>query len=330
MPANLPPQYYETERRYREAKTHQEKLTILQEMLAIMPKHKGTEKLQADVKSRISKLKKLMAQGKKAGPRHANIFSIERSGAGQAILIGPPNAGKSQIISVLTNASPEVAPYPFSTQKPAPAMMPFEDIQIQLVDTSPITEQYLEPWLVGLVRATDLVLLTVDLLSDSPIEETEVVNSRLYDSKVELVREARDPPYHDGYVEKSTIMVANKNEGAVASGNLAELRESFSDTFPIVAISADQLHGLDELKLTIYSSLKIARVYTKEPGKPADQRDPVVIHKGSTVQDVAESIHKDFAQNLKYARIWGKGTYDGQRVERGHVVADGDILEFHI
>ncbi len=329
MPANLPPQYYEAERRYRQAKTEEDKLSCLQEMLAIMPKHKGTDKLQADLRRRISKLKKLASQQKKSSKR-AQVFKVEKEGAGQLVLIGPPNVGKSQILASLTNANPEIAPYPFTTQKPLPGMMPYDHIQIQLVDVPPISPDYMEFWVPGIVRNSDGALLVVDLSSDDLIDQTEMVIKRLEDSKVSLEMEEKPIDPRDGIAHKKTLILANKNETEKAKGNLEFLREFYKDKFPIFSFSAATKENLSDLKKTIYDLLGIIRVYTKEPSKKPDYSEPIILKKGGKLLDAALSIHKDFARELKYARIWGKEKYDGQMVQKDYPLQDEDVVEFHI
>jgi ribosome-interacting GTPase 1 len=329
MPANLPPQYFEAERRYRQAKEPREKLKILQEMFAIMPKHKGTDKLQADLKFRISKLKKEMQQKRKTARRGDQYF-VDKEGAAQVVLIGAPNVGKSQILSSVTNATPEVAPYPYTTLKPLCGMIPFENIQIQLVDTPPISSDFMEPWLSGIIRNADLVMLVVDLGSDNMRGETETVFRRLDEYKIQLKTEEKETNPLDGIAHKKTSLLANKSDSETSEENLTFLEELYGQRFPIFTISAQKGTHIEELKRYIFERLQILRVYTKTPGEKADFEDPVILNVGSTLLDAARTIHKDFARNLKYARIWGTGVYDGQMVQKDFVLKDGHVVEFHI
>jgi ribosome-interacting GTPase 1 len=329
MPANLPPQYYETEKRYRAAKDPQEKLKILHEMFAIMPKHKGTDKLQADIKYKISKLKKEILQKKKAA-RRGDQFYVEREGAAQVVLTGPANAGKSRILASLTNATPEVAAYPYSTVKPLCGMMQFENIQIQLVDTPPIAAEYMEPWLAGIVRNCDLVLLVADLGSETMAEEIEAVFRRLEGYKIILEREEGEINPADGIAHKKTVILGNKSDLPLFETSLRSLRESYGDRIPIFHISAEEGANLKELKRYIFDTLQILRVYTKTPGKKADYQDPVILKVGSTLLDAAREIHKDFARGLKFARLWGEGVFDGQMVQKDFILKDGHVVEFHL
>jgi hypothetical protein len=181
MPANLTQQYLKAEAEYRRASTPEEELECLQVMLRELPKHKGTDKLNAELKQKISKVKKELqqpqAKGKRGGVR------ILRQGAGRAVIIGGPNAGKSQLLRSLTRATPEVAPYPFTTTEPTPGMMPWEDVMVQLIDTPPITSDYLDPVTQGLIRGADLVLLMVDLGLDDGIDGLQAVLDHVVSTK---------------------------------------------------------------------------------------------------------------------------------------------------
>lgn len=329
MPANLPPQYYEAERRYRLVKTNQERLAILKEMWAIMPKHKGTDKLQADLKAKISRLKREM-QKKTGVGKSTYSHHIAREGAAQVVLLGPSNVGKSQIIASLTDASPQVAPYPFTTRDTVVGMMKFENINIQLVDTPPITREYMEPWLSEIIREADLVLLTADLGRDSLLEDIETLVRKLEESKIKLVARGPEVKVTQEMRYKMAIIGANKRDLPNANKRLKTLKDVYSDKFSIYSLSATSRAGLDHLKEKIYKALNIIRVYTKSPGKGADRSEPIILKKGSRVMDAARAIHKDFANKLRYARMWGSGKFEGQKVQKDHPLEDGDILEFHI
>jgi len=329
MPANLPPQYYEAEKRYRDARTNEERLAILKEMWAIMPKHKGTDKLQGDLKAKISELKKEMQKPRTAG-RRTYSRRVPRQGAAQVVLIGSPNVGKSQILSRLTKATPQVAPYPFTTQEPQVGMIEFEDIKIQLIDTPPITSDFIQPWLPPIIRSADLVLLVVDLGRDEVLEEVDEVVRRLEESRIKLVSDEPEGVGLFGDAYKKTIILGNKSDLEGAGPNLEALKGLYADKFPIISASSKDSGNGIRLKKEIYQTLNIIRVYTKEPGKPADLKDPVVLKKGSIVLDAAKAIHKDFAHNLRYVRMWGSSKFDGQQVDRDHPLKDGDIVEFHL
>ena len=323
MPANLPPQYFEAERRYRTAKEPEEKIEALQAMLAIMPKHKGTDKLHAELRRKIAKFSH-ETERKYATARRAGFY-IRKEGAEQVILIGPPNVGKSQILAVLTEATPEIADYPFTTKVPMPGMMKFEDIQIQLVDTPPIGHKEIRILLANTLGGTDLIAITVDL-SLEPLSQLENTLLDLKEARIEPKDMGQITP---GSYPKKMLVIGNKNDQEGSYDNWRVLHSQHARFFPMVSISARESTGLQELRKAIYDTLDIIRVYTKTPGSRADFSNPMVLQKGSTVEEAAGSIHKDFRTNLKYAVIWGSGKYEGQRVARRHMLQDKDIIEFH-
>ena len=326
MPANLPPQYFEAEKRYRAAREPEEKIAALEAMLAIMPRHKGTDKLHAVLRQKIAKFSQ-EAEKKYATARRAGFY-IKTEGAGQVMLVGPANVGKSQLLAAVTEAIPEIAEYPFTTKTPMPGMMKFEDIQIQLVDTPPIGYKEVKVLLSNVLRNADLIAIVIDL-SREPISQVESALQGLGEARIEPLTDDGTQVTPGSYPRRMLI-VGNKNELAGSNANWERLRSKYAKLFPLVSISAREGVGLEEFKRAVYQALNIIRVYTKTPGSKADLTDPMILEKGSTLEEAAESLHKDFYQNLKYAVVWGSGKYDGQRVSKGHVLQDGDIVEFHI
>ena len=325
MPANLTPQYLEADKRFKAARTLEEKIAVLEEMLSLIPKHKGTEHLQGDLKRRLAKLRGEAEQARRR--RGGFSISVDREGAGQVVLVGPPNTGKSALLRSLTNAQPEVGEYPFTTRRPIAGMMQFINIQIQLVDLPAISEEYMEPWVPSLVRPADLALLVVDLTSGSLLEDVETVIGILDRSKVALVPLGSPPP-PTGWASLETLIVANK--GDAGEGSVEILRSYYASRFAVHAVSAQTSVGLEPLRRMIYDGLKIVRAYSKPPGKEPSMQAPIVLRKGNTIVEMAATIHKDFAQQLKFARVWGGTKFSGQRVQRDYVVQEGDIVELHI
>ncbi len=327
MPANLTPQYLEADRRFKAAKTIEEKVAALEEMLSLIPKHKGTEHLQGDLKRRLAKLR---AEAEQARRRRGGFStSVDREGAGQVVLVGPPNAGKSSLVACLTKAQSEVGDYPFTTRRPIAGMMQFVNIQIQLVDLPAVSDEYMEPWVPSLVRPADLALLIADLASPSVLEDLEKVIAILDRRKVALVSPGSPPP-PTGWAHVPTLLLANKADTASAETVLEILRSEYRSRFPVHAVSAQTGRGLEPLRRTIYDGLRIVRVYSKPPGKEPSMQSPVVLPRGSTIVEMAAAIHKDFARQLKYARVWGGTKFSGQRVQRDYVVQEGDVIELHI
>lgn len=331
MPANLTPQYQKAEEEYRRAQTAEEKLECLRKMMQLLPKHKGTEKMQADLKQRISRTKQELDHERKTGKKGPS-FRIPREGAGQAVIVGAPNSGKSQLLAALTHAHPEVAPYPFTTHAPQPGMMSWEDVAVQLIDTPPITGDYLEGYLAGMIRGADVAVLVVDLSTDDGAEQADTVCRRLAQAKTFLVRQlpAIDDQDATGVGYTQTLLAANKLDSAGAADRLTVVDSLFGGQFPVFPVSAAAGTGLETLRQAIYESLHVIRVYSKLPSKPPEMQRPFTCPAGSTVIDVARLVHKDFAENLKYARLWGTGVFPGQPVKRDHALHDRDVIELHV
>jgi ribosome-interacting GTPase 1 len=334
MPANLTQDYLDAEHRLQSATDPQERLEILEEMLRVIPKHKGTDKLQADLKRKISKTR---AELKKRGPAGRKRVShhVPREGAGQIAVAGPPNAGKSSLVRAITSADPEVAPYSFTTRSPIPAMMPFEDVQVQLVDLPPVSDTYMEFWVPSIIRAADAVMLVVDLSDDgAPLVGTEETLTILQQAKIRLVGDPESPPpwaeEEKGVALKKALMVCSKCDRPEAADNLEILLEFFGDHMPHLVVSPENGSGLDPLRETLFRMLGKIRVYSKAPGKPPSMATPFTLRDGARVIDFARQVHKDFAEGLQHARVWGSGKFDGQKVPRDHVLSDRDVVELNI
>lgn len=325
MPANLPPQYFEAEKRFRTAREPEDKIAALQTMLAVMPKHKGTDRLHGDLRRKIARFSQ-EAERKLATARSTGFY-IRREGAGQVMLVGPANAGKSQLLASLTDALPEIAEYPFTTQTPVPGMMRFGDIQIQLVDTPPLGHKEVRVLLANTLRNADVIAIVIDL-SLEPLIQAEAALQALSEARIEPLSD--DIPEAPGTYPRRMLIVGNKDDLPESRANWERLHAHYAQLFPLISVSAREGSGLEEFKTAIYRTLNILRVYTKTPGSKADLSDPLILDQGSTVEKAAESLHKDFRQNLKYAVVWGSGKYDGQRVSKAHILQDGDVVEFHI
>ena len=330
MAANLTPQYLEAEAEYKKAQNADERLACLRKMYALLPKHKASEKLQAELKTKISDARDEAERDRHKAKKGGVSYKIPKQGAGQCVLVGAPNAGKSRLLTRLTRATPEVAPYPFTTREPCAGMMDWEDVKVQLVDLPPITADVMEGYVSSLVRVADAALLLVDLADDDGPFAAEAVLEKLAGTKTVLVHEppAAVEDYSIEYVR--TLLVANKFDADGAADRLEVVRELFGPRFPIHVISADNGTGLDELRDAIYRFLNVIRVYTKQPGKPPDLSSPFTCPAGSSLVEFAGVVHRDFAEKLKSARIWGTGVFDGQTVKRDHVLHDKDVVELHV
>jgi ribosome-interacting GTPase 1 len=330
MAVNLPPHYHDAEARYKKAQNPEDKLAALKEMWVLLPKHKASEKVQADLKTKISELTDQIEHAKTAPKKAApGTFKFPRQGAGQVVLVGPPNAGKSLLLTKLTKAAPAVAPYPFTTREPVPGMMDHEDVRVQLIDLPPVTADHYDHFVTDVTRASDAALLFLDLADDDGPAATLAAVDRLTLARRELVPPGSPPPDDPAVYALPTLVVANKADDEAADIRLEIAREALGGRFPMHVVSAERGDGLAELRKAVYDVLGVIRVYTKQPGKPADMTNPFTPPVGSTVADVAGRVHKDLEDAVKSARVWGAGVHDGQTVGRDHVLHDGDVVELH-
>ena len=315
MPANLPPTYYKLKHEHEAAKTDAERLVLLEEMLRIIPKHKGSEKVVADLRRRIARIKKgESATGGKKGARKGYSEHIPKQGAGQIVLLGPPNSGKSQLLATFTKAKPDVSPTPYTTTTPLIGMLRYENIQFQLIDTPSLMPDFVSPTVLTLARNADLVLIVINLASDELLEDLEMVLTVLDAA---------------GLREEKPLVVGNQLDAPDADARLEILTEFYGESVQLYPISALTGDGKDDLLRGLYGALDILRIYPKAPGKPLERENPIVLPIGATVLDAATGLHKDFAE-FRFARIWGPQWHDGQPVSRNDVVYDGDVVEFHL
>lgn len=325
MPANLTPAYFEAEKRFRAAETPEEKIEALNEMLRVMPKHKGTDGLRAELRTKIAKLQK-EASRQQATSKKGSVYYIPKEGAGQVALVGLTNSGKSRLMAAVTSAHVEVGDYPYTTRMPQPGMMKYENVQIQLVDMPPITDQEARPWFAAILRATDALMLVIDLEVDPVAEAGELLREI---AKYRMGLEGYADISEEVLFHKRSLIVGAKSDLDPSGENFAALKSQYGGVIPLLAVSATVGSGLDKMRKEAFDLLGVIRVYTKSPGTNADMSDPMVVKRGSTLEDAAEAVHKDFRRNLKYALIWGSGKFPGQKVKKDHIVQDGDILELH-
>jgi ribosome-interacting GTPase 1 len=326
LPANLTPVYHAAEERFREAKTKEEKIAALEEMLAVIPKHKGTDHLQADIKRRIAKLRD--EGDEKGAVKSGDPFLIPKEGAGQVVLLGFPNTGKSALVGALTRAKVMVADYPFTTAMPVSGMMSFEDILIQLVDLPPVTAEEMPKGMAGTLRLADLVVITLDGGADDCLDQWQGCLDLLNEKRILEI-----PGENDGPNTKSPaniLAVMTKYDMAGAGERLQMLEEMIPPGWLFTTASVNDPDSLTRLRKDIFERLQIIRVYSKIPGKDAERANPFVLKTGQTVLDMAAKVHRDFPDKLKYAKVWGSAKFPGQSVEKDFPLADGDIVELHV
>jgi ribosome-interacting GTPase 1 len=328
MPANLTPEYQQAEARYREATTPAEKLAALEEMLRTLPKHKGTEKMQADLKRKISQMRQAGGKKKSGGK---DPYHIPPQGAGQVLLLGAPNTGKSSLMAALTDAPVKVAEFPFSTPLPVPGIAYHEDVPIELVDLPPITPQHVPGAMIGAIRNTHIVGVVGNLAHDTVLEDLDNVLRILAERHIELRSSAALPEGEPGGTAyKKGLVIATGCDQDAAADNLELVRELIADRLKIVVVSSTTRENLGGLVATLFELLHVVRVYAKPPGKEPDKSAPFVLAAGSTVLDLARHIHKELASEFKRARLWGEGAFPGQPVHHDHVLHDKDVVEIHM
>lgn len=320
--------YHKAEREYRRAQSVAEQVECLQIMLRLLPKHKGTDKLQADLKSKLSEARQNLQQQANA-PKTGHTFRLPRQGAGRVVIVGGPNCGKSRLLKELTHADPEVAEFPFTTREPLPAMMNFNGAQVQLVDTPPVTVGQLEPWMLNLVRTADAAVLVFDGSSDDAVEETAAVIREFSDRKTRFATTTGFDETSFAVVNIRTLLVVTHANDADCSIRMELLAEAIDLNVPALEVEFTDKATEVTLRERIFEQLSLIRVFTKPPGQDADLTSPLTIPVDGTVETLAMQIHADLAANLKHAKIWSNVGHDGQIVGRDHRLRDGDIVELH-
>jgi hypothetical protein len=227
----------------------------------------------------------------------------------------------------LTHATPAVGDYPFTTREPIPGMMPFEDIAFQLVDLPPLSEQHAESWLFDLIRYADLLWVVVD--GERAIEGVDEARRVLESHNIGIYPAGTTPRYFTAAVQKKALVVATGLDKPGVADAVPVMEELLESRWPVSAVSCPQGTGLDELKRRTFEAFDVMRVYTKQPGKPRDGSAPFALPRGATIGDLVVRIHKDLLETMKFARVWGTSAFDGQAVQREHVLADRDVVEIH-
>lgn len=189
MPANLPPEARKKWHEASMARRPQEKIQRLQEFMSLVPKHKGTENLRAQVKRKMALLRREIEEKKqkRAGVGGPRIF-VEKEGDAQIVILGPTNVGRSSLLSLLTNSKVEVSSYPFTTKEPTPGMFNYQDLQFQMVEAPALMEGSAEGGAWGLqtltsARNSDGLILMVDL-SQNPAVQLSLILRELEKARI--------------------------------------------------------------------------------------------------------------------------------------------------
>ncbi len=308
MPINAGYEYGQAEKKVLEAKTLQEKIKALEELLSVSPSHKGAEKLRLEIKTKISKLREKVEKerSKKAG---GFSLSIKKEGAAQVALVGLTNSGKSFILNKLTGAKVEIADYAFTTKMPEIGVMDYNGVKIQLVEVPAIFQGFMDsekgPSFLSIARSADLVVIVIDGTEDCE-KDLKIITGEFNKAYVALKKVKQEKTE---YEIKKCVVVVNK------------VMKNFKCPYPVCWV--------DDLKQGIWNMLDLIYVQTKLPGKKPDW-PPVALKVGSSLLDLAGIVHKDFVKNFKYARIWGKSVkHNSSAVGLEHVLKEGDIVEIH-
>ncbi|SVB16295.1 uncharacterized protein METZ01_LOCUS169149 [marine metagenome] len=328
MPANLTPQYRLAEQWYKQATTLPEKIDALRDMMAIIPKHKGTEHLRAGLRSRMSKHVHELENPKGSVGGGTQPFNIRKEGIGQSVLIGLANSGKSELLNALTGMRAKVGDYQFTTQIPNVGMIQFENVRIQLIDPPSLEFPDTKTQVYGLIRNADTFIFVVDLTTDAT-KQAEDLCEILETYGFDFYECSQDVTDDNKRLKKMVSILANKWDSEGAAVVWKQLERSFGSRFPLLRTSCLDGTGLDNVGQMLFKQLGRMRIYTRMSKGDVDYQNPIVLEQGSTVSDAGERLHKKWKTGVKYASLWGSGKFDGQRVSREYVLSDGDIVELH-
>ena len=242
MTANLSPEYKDAEARYKKATSFEDKLRALEDMIAWIPKHKGTEKMQADLKTRLARMREEGEQRRKGGGGKSTQLQVDREAEAMAMLLGPPNSGKSSLLAALTNAHPRIASYAFTTRNPNIGVLKLSDAELVLADIPGIIEGASGGAGLGLrflkhVNRTRALAFLVDLGEADPGRTLRVLEKELKSYNPELLTRPR-------------LVVGTKLDLEGAEGRLEELRRAAGPR-QVHAISVWSGQGLEALRAAL-------------------------------------------------------------------------------
>jgi len=367
MPTNVSFEYAIAESKYDAAKTDDEKIIALQDMISKAPSHKGGENLRKELSRKLSALKTRIIKQAAAAKKSGNTINIKKEGAGQIVVVGLPNSGKSTFLSYFTNAKPLIAPYPFTTKRPEVGVLNFGGAIIQLIEVPSFLEnQELATQVYSMMRVADAIILVI---KDGSKDELDVLITKLERKDVFITH---DKPKIDiirseyngvSFVNEQNLLIPKeqaveflKNAGFRSHNIILNEKTSLDDLVRLinpracfvktVAVSMPftktikpfvyrniqtfDLSQKQEITEEIFRLINKNIIHTKKPGQKADTNEPLVLDQGATVLDAAKAIHKTFAKNLKYARVWGSTKFPGMTVSKNYVLKNKDVVEFTI
>ncbi len=300
MPINASYEYINAEKVYLNAKTLDEKIVALEEMIRKAPRHKGSENLLAELKTRLKKFKEKKEKSKKIGK---TSFKGVRKEGFQVVLLGLPNSGKSSLLAKLTNAKPKISEHPFTTKEPEIGTLDYQEVKAQIIDLSSIGSDFLD---IGIKNTADLIIIVANNLND--VDKIIPLTTKSYGKR----------------------LIAITKSDLLSQEELRKLEEKIrSKRLNAIIISCYNNHNINILKESIFHAMNVIRIYTKEPSKPVSTI-PIVLPANSSVKDAAESILKGFSLKVKETRATGPSSkFPNQKVGLSHVLKDKDIVEFH-
>lgn len=297
MTTNPGYEFINAEKKFLAAKTIEEKIACLEEMIKTAPKHKSSENLMANLKTRMAKLKAM--QEKEKGKKKGRSQGVKREGDAQVTILGFTKSGKSSLLAALTEAKPKISDVPYTTLVPEIGALHLDGIIVQLVELP----ARFDGEIMSIVKTSDIVIILVTSLSEL-IELASIMKKE--------------------NVQTKRIVVLNKIDTLPED----EMKK-FAAVNPI-KISATHNIGLEELKKRIFDLIGLMRIYTKEPGKKSSER-PIILRNGESIRDLAEKIRKDFPERFIKAIVWGKSAkFPGQTVGIEHRLMDKDIVELYL
>lgn len=359
MPTNVSIEFQKAKSKYESASTLAERIAALQEMRRTAPHHKGAENLRAEISARMAKLRREAEKQREQAKKTAGggSLNIRKEGAGQVVLVGMPNSGKSTLLKALTRADVEISEYAFTTKKPEVGMMGFEGAKVQLVEVPALIEGSSEgkangTQLLSLIRNADAVVLVVRNIGEERTLLNELrkanilVNEKKPDIQIKPTKfkgitiagrknlagmaEKELADFLKGMGIYNASVILNERATAEKIARVLEGKVAYKNA---ITVNLDDYKGkgenLEKLKTGIFGLLGRIIVYTKKPGHEVARDEPLVAKEGATVEDVANTLHKDFASGLRYARVWGSAKYPGQRVSRDYVLQNRDIIEIY-
>lgn len=319
MPANLTPQFYKAQQRLQEAKTTEEKIAIIEEMISLAPKHKGTEHLLGQLRTKLAKLKE---EGKKGGAKARQVV-IQKLGAGTVIFAGPPNSGKSTLFKALTGRDVPISDMPFSTKDYYPGVLRFENVTIQLVDSPPIMMEFADAALNSVIRQCDALALVLDASSPTLLEDYDMCVKFFEEKRIKIFAPKTEIASPNFLIR--TMVGLTKFVETECSENVEAFKSLLERGAHVITTNAD--FPFDDIPGQIFKLLNIMRIYCKPQGSKVDYDKPEIVPIGSTVEDFARELQKDFAKRLRQAKLFNDEFKSGMFVPRTQTLKDGDTVE---